>query len=617
MASRTIDNKHFLISIILVFLTSQGHAQNNSILIDFGNIPSLAPWNNISNHNSGSINGMIDAYGQKTNVSISVIDSFSYINTNGTQSPDPQLNLVSTASGDSFFGNTEVFENEVQTSGAIRISNLDTATLYTFKIFASRLASDNRETQYIIKGRDIDTSYLNVSDNNSEIIEISTYASQEGTVDIIASEGPRNNNTYGFFYLGVLVIEYEDKEIPKSLSIAYPNGGEHWQVGKEVDVVINSTTRQSAILEYSVDDGSNWSTIDTTNIFQNIYPWVIPDTPSKSCLLRVTSDSLRAVSSTHFEISGSQDSCKVVVIGSSTAQGVGASVPDSAWVNRFRYKSYQKDTRVIVENLARGGYTTYHILPTDNDRGEEVGISVDTLRNISKALSREPSAIIVNLPSNDAANFFSVEDQMTNFRLMEREATDKGIPIWVCTTQPRNFSNNAQIELQEIVRDSIINYFGSHTIDFWNDISDTDGRISPDLDSGDGVHLNDKGHLILSDKVLKANIADQACMRTNTGVSYNDNNEKLIQAQVCPNPYQTSLFLEIESYTSGKYDYSIIDATGKELFRSVSQNLKKGNQRVEMQPASWNVKVQQTNYLQLRCTTKNGIIEKVIPLIQL
>jgi len=30
------------------------------------------------------------------------------------------------------------------------------------------------------------------------------------------------------------------------------------------------------------------------------------------------------------------DSIRVVVIGSSTASGTGASVPDSAWVNRYR-----------------------------------------------------------------------------------------------------------------------------------------------------------------------------------------------------------------------------------------------------------------------------------------
>ncbi|MEM6349031.1 MAG: hypothetical protein AAF927_34410, partial [Bacteroidota bacterium] len=50
---------------------------------------------------------------------------------------------------------------------------------------------------------------------------------------------------------------------------------------------------------------------------------------------------------------------KIVVLGSSTAAGSGASSSDSAWVNRYRQylQSINPDNQVV--NLAQGGYNTY------------------------------------------------------------------------------------------------------------------------------------------------------------------------------------------------------------------------------------------------------------------
>lgn len=54
----------------------------------------------------------------------------------------------------------------------------------------------------------------------------------------------------------------------------------------------------------------------------------------------------------------------IVVLGSSTAAGTGTTNPDSAWVNRFRNYFVAQDSSFRVINLAVGGYTTYHIMPT-------------------------------------------------------------------------------------------------------------------------------------------------------------------------------------------------------------------------------------------------------------
>src|SRR5690349_18464412 len=58
---------------------------------------------------------------------------------------------------------------------------------------------------------------------------------------------------------------------------------------------------------------------------------------------------------------------KIVVLGSSTAFGTGASSVDSSWVGRLQ-KAHRLNTSdnldTIVTNLAVGGYNTYHIMPT-------------------------------------------------------------------------------------------------------------------------------------------------------------------------------------------------------------------------------------------------------------
>ncbi len=199
-----------------------------------------------------------------------------------------------------------------------------------------------------------------------------------------------------------------------------------------------------------------------------------------------------------------QFSFRIVVIGSSTAAGTGASVVDSAWVNRYR--ALQQSIRPANEviNLARGGYNTYHLMPSDLPPPANRP-APDTLRNITRALSFQPDAIVVNLPSNDAAAGYARAEQLANFDTIVQRATAAGVPIWVCTTQPRNFSA-AQVQLQRDVRDTILARYAQRAIDFWEGVAGADGWIDPAFNSGDGIHLNDAGHRLLFGRVQDKNI---------------------------------------------------------------------------------------------------------------
>jgi len=193
---------------------------------------------------------------------------------------------------------------------------------------------------------------------------------------------------------------------------------------------------------------------------------------------------------------------KIVILGSSTAAGTGPKNIKNAWVNRYRnyLQSLNHDNEVI--NLAVGGYTTYHLLPT------ETAISPkrpkpDPQHNITKALTYDPDIIIINLPSNDAAYGYSVNEQIDNYKKICRPAYSLNIPIYVTTPQGRNMSKE-KLQIQFALKDSTYAIFRNKTIDFWTISALEDGSINHVYNSGDGVHLNDKGHKLLFEEVRKS-----------------------------------------------------------------------------------------------------------------
>jgi hypothetical protein len=135
--------------------------------------------------------------------------------------------------------------------------------------------------------------------------------------------------------------------------------------------------------------------------------------------------------------------------------------------------------------------------------------SPDRERNITKALSLKPTAIIINLPSNDATSGYSVQEQLANYSAVLARANAQKVPVWITTTQPRNLSD-AQRQNLMAMRDSTFARFGDKAIDFWTDIAEANGRIKSIYDSGDGIHLNDAAHGILFDRVVAAEVHSYA-----------------------------------------------------------------------------------------------------------
>ena len=194
----------------------------------------------------------------------------------------------------------------------------------------------------------------------------------------------------------------------------------------------------------------------------------------------------------------------IVVLGSSTAAGAGASQSDSAWVNRYRNAIQQINPNNQVINLGVGGFTSYKIMPS-NYQPISGRPMPDTAKNITKALTYNPDAIIINLPSNDVASGFSLNEQIFNLDSVVALANNFGVPVWVCTTQPKNMSIS-NMQLQADMRDSIYVHFSPNVIDFWTTLVTVNNGLSPTYDSGDGTHLNDAGHGLLATRTLQKDI---------------------------------------------------------------------------------------------------------------
>jgi large repetitive protein len=82
---------------------------------------------------------------------------------------------------------------------------------------------------------------------------------------------------------------------PFTLSLNSPNGGEIWTIGSTQN--ISWTPSDITVrLEYSTDNGTNWTLIrDSIPAGDGNYSWIIPDTPSRICRVRVVASDIQGL----------------------------------------------------------------------------------------------------------------------------------------------------------------------------------------------------------------------------------------------------------------------------------------------------------------------------------
>lgn len=194
---------------------------------------------------------------------------------------------------------------------------------------------------------------------------------------------------------------------------------------------------------------------------------------------------------------------RVVVLGSSTAEGAAASPLSNSWVNRYAAHLATANPGSEVINLAIGGYTTFNVMPTGTvppapwDRPDLQPVEGN---NITAAIAYTPDLIILNLPTNDASLYIPIDMQMRNYATILGAAAAAGIPAWVSTPQPRNDDATARALLRSLFPASLEAFTG-RVLDFWTGLGDAEGFILPLYDA-DGTHLNNAGHAVLYDRAV-------------------------------------------------------------------------------------------------------------------
>ncbi|MDR2475618.1 MAG: DUF4886 domain-containing protein, partial [Bacteroidales bacterium] len=178
-----------------------------AINIDFGPSDRMtaAPWNNMTSVAQGTaIDYMLDINHNLTPLKIEIDAPFGAGNSFG---PDQDLviddwNIPANAGYDTFY-------SEGANAPSFNVSNLNPAQKYDFRLFASRIdESSNRETAVqVVGGNKDDIVYVNASSNISKTANINEVQPRsDGTVSIIVTAGPNNNNSNKYFYANALQI---------------------------------------------------------------------------------------------------------------------------------------------------------------------------------------------------------------------------------------------------------------------------------------------------------------------------------------------------------------------------------------------------------------------------
>jgi hypothetical protein len=133
------------------------------------------------------------------------------------------------------------------------------------------------------------------------------YSTDNGTswTEIVAST--ENDGTYTWLVPatatteGLVRISEAEDGIPSDTSdanfiildepvifITAPNGGESWPVGSEQDITWVSVNVEGVKIEYTSDGGLNWTEIVGSTENDGTYTWIVPDTVSTQCRVRIS-----------------------------------------------------------------------------------------------------------------------------------------------------------------------------------------------------------------------------------------------------------------------------------------------------------------------------------------
>ena len=147
------------------------------------------------------------------------------------------------------------------------------------------------------KSKEINYGNNQIKNDDAEIIfndEVNTNGNLlSSKIEKIIVQSSNNNSSKSNAYMNTT------SSADTTLSLVLPAVGDNWKVGTKGVIQWNSENIINVLIELSIDNGTTWQKIYKTAQFDlNQYIMVVPNTPSDSCLIRISNYDNPAVSDT-------------------------------------------------------------------------------------------------------------------------------------------------------------------------------------------------------------------------------------------------------------------------------------------------------------------------------
>ncbi|WP_149205673.1 SGNH/GDSL hydrolase family protein [Flavobacterium johnsoniae] len=186
----------------------------------------------------------------------------------------------------------------------------------------------------------------------------------------------------------------------------------------------------------------------------------------------------------------------VVILGSSSAFGIGPVNRNNSWAVLLG-----DEETIRIKNLSYPGYTTYDFLPSGKPNFRN--LTPDKDKNIDAAIKLAPKIIIFSITTNDIGRGYSIEEYLSNMKILTDLCIDNNIEYIVTSTHPRNpMSLEKRMALYNLSR-KLEEVYEDRYVEIYNPLGDLNTyKWKSDLCVSDSVHGNEKAHLIIYNQVL-------------------------------------------------------------------------------------------------------------------
>lgn len=200
----------------------------------------------------------------------------------------------------------------------------------------------------------------------------------------------------------------------------------------------------------------------------------------------------------------------IVVMGSSTVVGVGASIHDSSWVGRLgrTIDSACPDRKMSI--LGASGYTSWQFVPSSASRPKGRPES-DPKVGVEQALKLDPRLVILQINSNDPANGYSPTETLANHRIILDSLRSHGVHVIEVGPFPRYLQYGTARQMLTL-RDSLTKLVDSTSrVDVWDTLAMDSLRVKNTFTAGDAVHLSNAGHAVIHRMLIRCRTWRAVC----------------------------------------------------------------------------------------------------------